>query len=373
MSYGNKRYIAFVALIWMLFPIVDLCGIFFLDDHFFAFRAWEVMVDETGDAPFRKNGRFEKVIFGDLANMLKIRKFRQYRTQRFSTDSRGFRNPDYPEDTVFPVVVLGDSDMAGSSLSDSDIFSVRLSEALSVPVYNFSPRNPISFFASERFRKNPPEILIWEAIERTIDEKTFSHYARIPVDADFRMPKRTTKQRSRKPVRKLSEHYAKWIYHDLIWRVVGIHNPAVGFIDTRTEMLFYRPGMELLGKGPRERGIDAVLRGIDRIKRICDRKGIRLIFMPLPDKENIYRHLLPDHLRNAYPGDPFLSVLHEGLEARGIESVDLFESYRNRLETGDDFLYFLDDTHWNDRGVSMAVRASIEIIEKSDFSRSEKP
>jgi len=87
----------------------------------------------------------KKNIFGDLANMLKVRKFRDYRHQVFTTDLYGFRNKQYPSGTNFQVVVAGDSDMAGSSLSDLQIFSSKLAEQLEVNVFNYAPWSPRTY------------------------------------------------------------------------------------------------------------------------------------------------------------------------------------------------------------------------------------
>lgn len=125
-------------------------------------------------------------------------------------------------------------------------------------------------------------------------------------------------------------------------------------------MLFYLPGVQMLQNDATQRGLAEVVAGVDRVRQILSDRGISLVFLPLPDKEDIYQELLPESLRPSEP-PPFLEKLVNMLRDQGINTVDLYRPFRSaapaflQSRKENDSLYFLDDTHWNGQGVSLAV------------------
>jgi len=364
MKYNNKIFISVFAVIWIVIALTDSFSVFFLDENFFAFRAWEVMAVEGRNFPFRKNAIFEKQIYGDIANMLKIRCFRKFRHQKFSTDSFGFRNQKYADGTYFPIVVLGDSYMAGSSLSDEQTFNSQLSRFLKVPVYNYAAVSPAVFLADERFQKTPPKILIWESGESLIVPKTYQIFSKIPLNKKIYLREQ---QQSEKQIRRrirLSEYYAKWIFHDWRWRLTGLYNTSLGYIDEKSGMLYYHPNLLMLQHAPEQEDITVISDGIEHFKQICENRGIKMIYMPVPHKETVYRKFLPEKMLKMYPESHFLDMIHEELDRRGIANVNLMEEFRMRSDRGE-HLYFSDDTHWNPEGVSVAVERILDLMKQS--------
>lgn len=358
--YHNRCFLLVIFLVWLGVPLLNLVGSLCLDKQFFDFRAWEYMSATSGEGPFRAGARFEKEIYGDLANMLNIAKFRQYRHQVFSTDSYGFRNPEYPAGTYFNIVVTGDSDMAGSSLTDHDTFSARLSQVLSCNVYNYAPRSPIAFLADKRFASKPPKVLIWEAIGRTITGAGYHGYAQLPVEGEFTVQK-TTSLRDKQQIPQLTNYFSRRIFHEARWLLTGIHSPSISYIDKVTGMLFYAPSIEMLRFNSRQRGLLTVLDGIERVHQICLRRGITLIYIPLPDKEDIYQDLLPPAIRQTFAAPNFMEELMDGLARRGIVYVNLRRAFASEAGSAP-FLYFPDDTHWNQHGVKMAAHITAKLI-----------
>ncbi|QTA81895.1 Acetyltransferase domain-containing protein [Desulfonema limicola] len=362
MKYNNKIFIVFFAGILIIIPLVNWIGSIVLDESFFAFRAWEVMTNTSSEnVPFKPNAEFEKIIYGDLANMLKVKKFRKYRYQKFTTDPYGFRNPAYKENTYYPVVATGDSDMAGSSLSDERIFSICLENKLGVPVYNYAPSTPIDVLINKRFINHPPKFIIWEEVERFILSYGYNKYLTLSPNSIIVLRQSGKAVNQEKDLPRFTDYFAAQIFYETRWRLFEILPPSIGYIDENTGMLCYSEGLNMLKTSPRQRGIDVVLNGIERVHKYCMKRGIKLIYIPLPDKENIYQDLLPENLKQGYPGKDFLELLHEGLDARNILNVKLIHEFRKQAEKGE-LVYFQDDTHWNEKGVSIAAEMTAELI-----------
>jgi alginate O-acetyltransferase complex protein AlgJ len=91
-------------------------------------------------------------------------------------------------------------------------------------------------------------------------------------------------------------------------------------------------------------------------------RGIRLLVLPVPNKESVYPEMLS---RRAEGHGVFVCrqtrVLLERLRAAGIIVVDLFELYRRakqeRNATDPDRFYLAQDSHWSPAGMQLAVQA----------------
>ena len=358
-SISTKLFLTTVALIWLVVLVGDTLSMFIFERRDMTFRAWETVISGRQFPPFLPNAIFEKPIYGDLVNFAKILEFRRFRSQRFCTDAFGFRNPAFENSTRFPLVAIGDSDMAGSSLSDNETYTSKLGQMLGVPVYNYSPMSPIVFLGDDRFRKNPPEILIWEAIERTINNCNYKVYTTIPVKSNILIPDEYRRKKTIPETRPgLLTKCCQWAFHTARWRLIGLHNPQIGYIDTNNGMLFYKKGINLLNKTADERGLATVVDGIVRIQEICRRRGITLVYMPLPDKENIYQQWLPPALRGYNNQKPFVSELVSALNARGVATVSLYDPFLSAAKNKK-LLYFEGDSHWNPDGVKLAAQITM--------------
>jgi alginate O-acetyltransferase complex protein AlgJ len=361
-SYNSIIYI--ILFVWLLIPASDIVAKYFLGVNFFAFRAWEVVVkgaDSQGS--FKSSFKFEKMIYGDLANKLNIRKFRQYRYQLFTTDGYGFRNKNRPSDTYYPIVVVGDSDMAGSSLSDNMTFSSQLEKELDIPVYNYACLSPLDLLKDKRFMKDKPQIVIWEQIERSINGGTYEKYANLMTAPDIQVIPKQVPKETQLPL--LSKHIAQNILSEVQWYFLGMKNDDIHYIDRESEMLFFKLGIPLLNYDYTKRGYETVVKGVKQIQKHFNDKGIKLIYLPLPDKENIYSYMLPLNMKSKN-NEVAIRKLYSRLLEEGISTIDLYSLFTGG-STNDKFLYFKDDTHWNSYGVAIAAKATTKYITKNDM------
>jgi len=212
------------------------------------------------------------------------------------------------------------------------------------------------------------KILIWESVERTIYASLYKRYLSLPAEVEkINYDSRFTGQPLEKvPVKelpRLSEYIAKQVYHEVLYYLAGNQSSNIAFIDESSGMLFYSPGVAMLAYDSGKRGLATVLAGIKRVNDLLAQKGITLVYIPLPDKENIYKHLLPPGFAGVTQENNFLKQLHEGLDAMGVLNVTLYDSYINSARSGE-YLYFKDDTHWNEKGIEEAVKLTQQLLSR---------
>ncbi len=88
----------------------------------------------------------------------------------------------------------------------------------------------------------------------------------------------------------------------------------------------------------------------------CQKQGIRFIFMPIPNKENIYYEMLPNKTKPV-----FLEKLFDRLRQKGVEVLDLQKVYEDfRVQHPEILLFDPEEAHWN----AAAVRLAAEAVKK---------
>ncbi|HYG35689.1 MAG TPA: hypothetical protein VEC99_12935, partial [Clostridia bacterium] len=95
-------------------------------------------------------------------------------------------------------------------------------------------------------------------------------------------------------------------------------------------------------------------------------RGIRLLVMPVPNKESVY----PEKLSRRAGESPGVIAkdtqgILDGLRAAGVEVVDLFALF-NQCKSADnkDPIYLARDSHWSPFGVELAAKAVADCILK---------
>jgi len=129
---------------------------------------------------------------------------------------------------------------------------------------------------------------------------------------------------------------------------------------------FYRPGLNYMLTHPEKaktgHATNDPLAAIVDFRDQLAARGIRLVIMPVPNKESVY----PDRLTRraeALRGvlAPRTQDLLERLRAANVEVIDLFKEFgQTRQPSGaasQNPLYLAQDTHWSPAGVELAARA----------------
>ena len=366
----------FIALSVII--ILYFTEMFILPINFFTFRTWEaLMVKEFLPGSFYPNMKISMIeAGGDLGRHTK---FAVKKKVRWEIDRYGYRKQDAGIDK-YQIVILGDSAIAGTGLTQEDMLSEVLERRLKMNVYPFTPsRYPLadSFLNAKRFSDNPPDIVIFETIEKKIPELP----SLIP-DYGNRKTCSWLEQRWKSFLEKhqdfailLDRTYKNNMGYYLKSRIeVAIQYPAQLFIKankkecnppgvvqsiTNDGMLFLKETVDSMAANKEipDEEIEKITEVIASYARVFKERGIRFIFLPIPNKENIYYEYLP--IKNKTK-PKFLERLILKLQNKGIEVINTQKAFNEAFHRHNVLLYHKDDTHWNPNG----VRITADLIEK---------
>ncbi len=142
-------------------------------------------------------------------------------------------------------------------------------------------------------------------------------------------------------------------------RFFGLHESGAKVLVGRGGQLFYAPGVDGITQRGRSLVPDALAATV-AFRDALGERGIRLIVVPVPNKESVYPQWLsrasspPEGIIN-----PDARAFLEGCASAGVEAVDLFAAFREP----DRMPYYLaHDTHWSPQGLAVAARAVAERV-----------
>jgi hypothetical protein len=138
----------------------------------------------------------------------------------------------------------------------------------------------------------------------------------------------------------------------------GLHEAGEKALVGRDGWLFYAPGVAATTQRPKAgntSACEAMAAVIDFRDQLASR-GIRLLVMPVPNKESVY----PERLTHEMPSHASIlssetRVFMEQCKKNNVEVVDLFAAFLDRLRSSADVLYLAQDSHWTPAGLSCAV------------------
>jgi hypothetical protein len=147
------------------------------------------------------------------------------------------------------------------------------------------------------------------------------------------------------------------------WRLLD--DPGEKTVLGREGWLFYRPSVRYVTERPTGAPDSDTADPLPAIRSFRDQlqaKGIRLLVVPVPNKESVYPGMLA---RQAEDAGVIVSEqtrrLLDQLDQCGIEHVDLFEVFRlarqGERRSDPTRLYLAQDTHWSPEGARVAARA----------------
>jgi alginate O-acetyltransferase complex protein AlgJ len=357
-----KRF--FLRSLLFLSPFLILAGIelFVLPIDFFTFRVWEALlirkIHLILPGHFYPRMDVTKLeISGDLARHTS---FAIPKRVKWITDRYGFRKKD-AEGMRPQVVIIGDSNIAGVGLTQEQMLSEVLEGQLKVPVYPYAPAGSInSFLRDLRFQKDPPQVVIVSYIERDILNIPFPKLSqrRERFRSFYEWRDKLTQIRWVQFVGVMLDRLFKMnmLYYVRAKVGNGTLKDHYHFPSKFGPMLFVQ-GEAANKEVPYERFRKAV-ETIEACDQILKKRHIRFIFLPIPNKENIYHDFLPDPRRPV-----FLEELIQELKKRRIETVDTQKAFEDEYRKKSALLFFLDDSHWNPRGVRLAADRTVKLIE----------
>lgn len=356
-----KKY-AFKYLIFLMpFLAAIAIELFFLPVDFFTFRAWEALVKQYSvgvlKGPFYPNMTLIKTEEGgDLkpSQACTLRK----QNVLWQTDAYGYRKAPSAS-AHYPIIIVGDSNAAGGGLSQSEMLSEVLQTRLNKAVYPLAPESIKYIFKHPLLKQSQPEVVILESIERGIPAANYA----IRDGSDFRAlavwEKALWSVLLHPAVQSAAVHIDRILKANMLQfaraRINSSPPPANQTTgNVACPMLFFQ------GARANQDIPDPVrqqaLRNIRHLSDFFTAKGIRFIFLPVPNKENIhYREL-------GAPRPVFLEKLIAELKEAGVEVADTQKTFEEITGRSGASLYHRDDTHWNADGVKVAASLIEDIL-----------
>ena len=368
-----KRFLFKSALFLLPFFLAIGIELFILPIDFFTFRVWEALVirefRHSLPGEFYPNMEVTKIEEGDLAHHTK---FTYKRKVKWFTDRYGYRKQNTNR-SKHEVVIIGDSNIAGSGLTQEDILSEVLEKKLKVSVYPISPGSLDTFLKERRFRKDPPDIVIISSVERFIfylppvkvTSKTISTRLRTQIrETGYRLRNRISGNRF---IQCLGVTLDR-IYKANMLQYLRASLRRIGSSDSQTIYpnrfsskygpVFFLQGASANQDVPKDQ-FDKAVEVIKTYDEFLRSQGIRFISLPIPEKENIYY----EALQTQRP--VFLEQHISTLRNLGIETVDTQTAFDDAFRKGV-LLYHTNDTHWNENAVKITADLIKDLIEKKE-------
>lgn len=351
----GKFIIKILLFIAPLIVLVLALG-WLLPVNFYYFRCWESLRPKRFfnffPGPYYPSMRLEMVEKGDLAPHTDLAVDKSVVWQ---TDQYGYRtteSSDYND-----IVIIGSSNIVGTSLTQSDILSEVLARAVQLSVYPYAPRDVRDFLRENRFMNNKPKVVVFSEMERSLSWITPPTELQLAVSGDLSWTDRLRLNpaiastmvfldRSLDPV--LIKYFKRIITGQF---APPIYKYAYG------QMLFNNG--EAVNNDVDQTAIDQDVATIIAYQKIFKDLGMQMIFLPIPNKENIYYKMMPNQKKPT-----FLRKFIDQLVQRGVDVVDTQTLFETAYETNGIQLYQSDDTHWNAAGIQLTADELKRHLEK---------
>jgi hypothetical protein len=338
----------------------------------FSFRAWETLAVGAGrTGPFVPDRVYDNPrSSGDLARLPRYRHLREHRLEYFSTDAWGFRNT-VPSSTDRRVswLLVGDSFGVGSGVTDGGTLASQVARLSGEGVYNASAHAALSLrdiqFTSDRLGMTQGRV-IYEFMERqTMPTVAAAGDARHFTEGPPR--RRPESERYRVAIRNARigrlNILAKWGWEALATAVGLPPTPQFAWLTIANlangqPMLFFGGDVAVSSDGNRTLSADYLV----WLRSQLAKRNLELVVLLVPTKYAVYGPLLEDP--PAVPASDLpLRRLAERLEAENVFVVNTTAALRKQAADGlsrNEYNYFIDDTHWNERGIRVAAQALMD-------------
>lgn len=346
-----KKFLLKILLFFLPVLFLALVETCFLPINFFAYRNWEALMNKS-DLPhygiFYPNKVVISTEVGDLGHHTKHEVAKKV---IWKTDNLGFRNDSIPKNPE--IILIGDSFINGTSLSQEDIFSNQLIKCFgnTKSVYAMAPLDFDNFFEylSKGLIKKPKTI-VFSIVERNNPLQLQKEILANPIKKNIKNKIKSSN------IAEYSDRFFR--FYSLEWlksRVCQNNGKGLPSKDN-SQLLFYSDGKN---KIKTDKEIYEIADVILSYKNKCEAHGINFVFLPMPNKETVYYKSLLLNKQSDY-----LIKLQENLIKREVMSFNTLDVYnkapKNKL------YYHTDDTHWNKEGVNLIAKAFSEFIIKNN-------
>lgn len=362
-----RRLLLKICLIGLPIFVVIGVDVFLLPVDYFAFRNWEALAATQGigiryllPGPLYPGMSLSKIERFDLALNAPdaIRSLASWQTDRF-----GYRKHD-DAGRRDPIVIVGDSSTIGTGLDQQEILSEVLESMLGAGVYPYAVSSVSSLLHDVRFVDDPPRVVVLAVTERLIPS-----VAEVPMTLATMGEPEKSLRRMLQRVQQVRLVQKTAICVDRALKLAPLHyvrarlarDAKTRFTSPLHPRMLFLQGAAAFQPVPQE-VLARCIRTLTGIRAVLEARGIRFIFLPIPNKENIYYRML-----GAAQQPVFLSQLVRALRAEGVTAVDSQTAFNDVYVAGGEELYQIEDSHWNAAGVRVAARRLAEAIKSKDW------
>ena len=312
---------------------------------------------------------WENTKYGELYYFSLIRNFRE---EGLPPYSQKYRFSDkFPSLDEADIYIFGDSFFDFTRMTT---FPERLGDTLKQKVFYARMDLPIQYLEGSEFSNSKEKILIFESAERYIPIRfTEPHADTLLVDQRSRIRKKAADIRDILFLGQTDVLYGTFLSRNYLttdlysfsntlkFDVFGYITPMTPkyYLGGDTPWLFYHD--QVNGEPSSfyyqhtQEEIDNYCDNIaDLADKLYHKFKLKMVFMGIPSKYTINHTLL-----NNDPYNNFLPRLYSGLKERGVPCISLYEDYISREEV----LYYGTDTHWNEKGLSIAIHNTVEFFD----------
>jgi hypothetical protein len=356
----------------MLAVLVTDVALHFVPLEKFAFRPNEALQRVHGmpEGPFEPNREYHNArSYGDLAALGNLPQRRLYRRVDFTTDAFGFHNPEATAGLVPAGILLGDSFAIGAEVPEEKTLSAQLAEVFSGPIYNVGGYLP---FDLGRIRKLAGRlqmrrgVLIYEFLEvhaqevppTTVPEQPSWRRRlglRVLGASGWYLVSGFISSLDHSRLRLLAEKFERAIQNDVVLPNGFANNVSQERLRNGDWMLFLSSRIERVSSWNA-----TAVRWVDYfcwVSREVSRDGLELVVLLVPNKSTVYGPLL-ESPRVQTEREGVLEELERCLRERGISVVNaspVFRQAATEMAERHQYIYWQDDIHWNECGVTLAV------------------
>ncbi len=294
---------------------------------------------------------------------------REYRNVTFTTDSLGFHNATSTHG-VPDILVLGDSFALASEVAVDQSFAGVLSSLRGRTVYNAAGEEPLRLAPllelSRRLRMRRGYV-VYEFLERHLSESpplttatgTTGLHALPPRFfgttrwEELRLPIWHLVEFS--PTQALAQKMEKLLCNGVLLPNRYSQNVLVRQLTNGDNLLFL--ASDRVSESGAERQVASWAAYLEWLARELKKDDLTLVVMLVPNKYTVYQHFLSP-VDNGFDDAKTLCRLQVLLGNGGVPVVNLVERYRQQASSDlsvHDYIYWRDDTHWNERGMRIAA------------------
>ena len=319
---------------------------------------------------------------GDLARIGYATK--QKRITRDDLPRRHLEMKDYRGQQI-DLLTFGDSFSQGGGGGLNRYYQDAIASATGMTVLNVYPyrevmdksprqdlfepvRTLLGLLHSGYIDKIMPKYVLLESVERKCGERfgsLFNPLQSVPLGQLEAYYRRDFNAVDRVPdTYFINSGNLKFVYYNLRYRIFGKGHPTVPRMaltqalfsgEHQTTVLYHVEDEQFLRK-PLQQDVETMNKNLNLVADLLAQKGIKLYFMPVVDKFNLYR---PYMVRTDLPQSSFFEKIRP-LPKR-YQLIDTKALLADELKRGELDIFHYDDTHWT-------WKASQAIARQTDFS-----